>query len=46
MSRDFKKELEGFEQVWKRVTQSKAKLPENLKLMPKRSKNGGRKASI
>lgn len=46
MSRDYKKELANFEKVWKRVSQSKAKLPENLKLMPKRCKNGGRKPNI
>jgi len=46
LSRDFKKELEGFESVWKRVTQSKAKMPKNVKLMPKKSKNGGRKPGI
>ncbi|MBQ4651446.1 MAG: hypothetical protein IJB78_01885 [Oscillospiraceae bacterium] len=46
MSRDFKKELEGFESVWKRVTQSKAKMPKDVKLMPKKSKNRGRKPNI
>lgn len=46
MSRDYKKELEGFEKVWQRVGQSKARMPENLKLMPKKSKNGGRRPKI
>ena len=41
MSRDFQKELRGFERVWKRVTQEKVKTPEGLKLMPRRDKTGG-----
>lgn len=40
MSRDFKKELQGFERVWRRVCQAKRKLPENIKLMPGRDKYG------
>lgn len=39
MSRDFQKELQGFEKVWKRVAQEKLKLPENVRLMPRRSKD-------
>ena len=46
MSRDFKKELEGFERVWKRVCQSGSKLPENMKLMPKKTKKSGRRPGI
>jgi len=46
LSRDFKKELEGFERVWKRVCQSGSKLPENMKLMPQKAKKGGRRPGI
>ena len=45
MSRDFQKELRGFDKVWKRVAQEKVKTPENLRLMPRRDKGqrgGGR----
>jgi len=37
--RDFKKELQGFEKVWKRVEQSKKKCPDKLKLMPRKGRN-------
>lgn len=40
LSRDFQKELQGFERVWKRVAREKVKTPENLKLMPRRDKGG------
>ena len=43
MSRDFQKELQGFEKVWKRVAQEKLKLPENVRLMPRRGKEPGRR---
>ena len=43
MSRDFQKELQGFEKVWKRVAQEKLKLPENVRLMPRRSKDASRR---
>ena len=39
MSRDFQKELQGFEKVWKRVAQEKLKLPESVRLMPRRSRD-------
>lgn len=38
LSRDFRKELQGFERVWKRVAQEKVKTPEGLTLMPRRGK--------
>lgn len=40
MSRDFQRELQGFERVWKRVAQEKVKTPEGLRLMPRRNKDG------
>lgn len=43
MSRDFQKELQGFEKVWKRVAQEKVKTPENIRLMPRcRKEDRGR----
>lgn len=36
MSRDFRRELQGFERVWKRVCQAKLRMPENVKLMPRK----------
>lgn len=38
MNKDFKKELSGFEAVWRRVEQGRDKLPEGVKLMPRREK--------
>ena len=36
MDIDIKKQLANFEAVWKRVGQGKARLPEGIKLMPRR----------
>ena len=42
MNKDFKKELSGFEAVWRRVEQGREKTPEGVKLMPR---NGKRKTA-
>ena len=36
MDRDYKKELAGFEAVWKRVSGEPGRVPEGIKLMPRR----------
>lgn len=36
MERDYKKELAGFEAVWKRVSCEPGRVPEGIKLMPRR----------
>lgn len=39
MSRDFAKELEGFERLWQRIGKERPTLPDNIRLMPGREKN-------
>ena len=36
MERDYKKELAGFEAVWKRVSCEPGRVPEGIKLKPRR----------
>ncbi|GEM_PF-2504844 len=36
MERDYKKELADFETVWKRVSGERGRIPEGIKLMPRR----------
>lgn len=41
VERDLRKELEGFERVWRRVTQGRGKETEKIRLMPGKAKGRG-----
>ena len=41
VERDYRKELEGFERVWKRVTGERGKTADKIKLMPGKAKGRG-----